>query len=116
MIQGQSPPGSSYNTEGKGLPFFQGKAEFGELYPTAVKWCTEPSKIAQRDDILISVRAPVGPTNLCPEQACIGRGLAALRPRNGIPPRYILYALRNNVALSLSKLRVRPLTPLAESS
>jgi type I restriction enzyme S subunit len=97
VILGQSPPGESYNTKGKGLPFFQGKAEFGDLYPAAVKWCTKPSKLAQKDDVLISVRAPVGPTNLCPSEACIGRGLAALRPRNGIPPRYVLYALRNNV-------------------
>ncbi|HAF15567.1 MAG TPA: hypothetical protein DCK99_18105 [Blastocatellia bacterium] len=97
VILGQSPPGESYNTEGKGLPFFQGKAEFGDLYPAPVKWCTKPSKVAQKDDVLISVRAPVGPTNLCPGDACIGRGLAALRPRNGIPPRYVLYALRNNV-------------------
>jgi type I restriction enzyme S subunit len=97
VIQGQSPPGTSYNTTGHGLPFFQGKAEFGDLYPEAAKWCTAPAKIALRDDVLISIRAPVGPTNLCPARACIGRGLAALRPRHGIPPRYILYALRNNV-------------------
>jgi type I restriction enzyme S subunit len=99
VILGQSPPGNTYNFDGKGLPFFQGKAEFGELYPHTVKWCSRPSKIAQKDDVLISVRAPVGPTNLCPEEACIGRGLAALRPRNGIPARYVLYALRSNVQL-----------------
>jgi type I restriction enzyme, S subunit len=97
IILGQSPPGESYNTKGEGLPFFQGKAEFQDLYPKAVKWCTQPSKIAEQDDVLISVRAPVGPTNLCPERACIGRGLAALRPHDGIPSRYVLYAIRSNV-------------------
>lgn len=97
IIMGQSPPGSTYNTEGKGLPFFQGKAEFGEMYPTVQKWCTAPTKIAEKDDVLISIRAPVGPTNLCQYKACIGRGLAAIRPVGGIPSKYILYSIREAV-------------------
>ena len=95
VIQGQSPPGETYNTDGAGLPFLQGKAEFGDTYPTAVKWCSAPTKIAEPDDILISIRAPVGPTNLCPSQSCIGRGLAAIRPQGDIQPKYVLYALRS---------------------
>lgn len=97
IILGQSPPSDTYNVEGKGLPFFQGKAEFGDFYPTPVKWCSKPKKIAEAEDVLISVRAPVGPTNLCPSQACIGRGLAAIRPREGTPSRYLLYAMRATV-------------------
>jgi type I restriction enzyme S subunit len=95
VIQGQSPPGNTYNTDGDGLPFFQGKAEFGEMYPTTRKWCTAPAKIAEPDDILISIRAPVGPTNLNPEISCIGRGLAAVRAMGDMPAKYILYWLRN---------------------
>src|SRR5690348_2974394 len=98
IIQGQSPPGETYNTEAKGLPFFQGKAEFGELYPVPAKWCSSPTKIAERDDILISIRAPVGPTNLCPARACIGRGLAAIRPFAGMHTKYVLYALRHSMS------------------
>jgi type I restriction enzyme S subunit len=79
LIMGQSPPGDTYNTTGNGWPFFQGKTEFGKVSPIAVKWCTEPKKIAQHGDILISVRAPVGPTNLANQECCIGRGLAAIR-------------------------------------
>ena len=94
VVQGQSPPGATYNAEGRGLPFLQGKAEFGAMYPKAVKWCSAPSKIAEADDVLISIRAPVGPTNLCQVQSCIGRGLAAIRPLEGIPYRYALYVLR----------------------
>ena len=92
---GQSPPSSTYNIEGDGLPFFQGKAEFGLFYPEAKKWCTKPSKIAQKDDVLISVRAPVGPTNLAPIECCIGRGLAAIKPLGDMPSKYLLYYLRN---------------------
>ena len=94
VVQGQSPPGGTYNADGMGLPFLQGKAEFGDTYPTAVKWCSVPNKIAEPDDVLISIRAPVGPTNLCPTQSCIGRGLAAIRPQGDIPAKYILYSLR----------------------
>lgn len=95
IVMGQSPPSGYYNTEGKGLPFFQGKAEFGELYPKVVKWCSVPGKVAHKDDVLISVRAPVGPTNLAPSECCIGRGLAAIRPKPGISQKYILYYLRS---------------------
>ena len=91
---GQSPPSSTYNTDGKGLPFYQGKLEFGKTYPTPRKWCTAPKKIAEKGDVFISVRAPVGPTNICPEKSCVGRGLAAIRGLCGIQPFFILYLMR----------------------
>ena len=91
---GQSPPSSAYNNAGRGLPFLQGKAEFGALRPTPVKWCTSPKKVAEADDVLVSVRAPVGPTNLSPTRCCIGRGLAALRPLGGLVNRFLLYQIR----------------------
>ena len=94
IILGQSPPSSTYNTDGKGLPFYQGKLEFGETYPTPRKWCTAPKKIAEKGDVFISVRAPVGPTNLCPEKSCVGRGLAAIRGLSDIEPFFILYLMR----------------------
>ena len=94
IILGQSPPSSTYNTDGKGLPFYQGKLEFGKTYPTLLKWCTAPKKIAEKGDIFISVRAPVGPTNVCPEKSCVGRGLAAIRGLSGIEPFFILYLMR----------------------
>lgn len=81
IIMGQSPAGDTYNSIGNGLPFFQGKTEFGEVYPTAVKWCSLPKKIANAGDILITVRAPVGSINIAKEDCCIGRGLAAIRAR-----------------------------------
>lgn len=96
MVQmGQSPPGETYNAGGIGLPFFQGKAEFGEEYPTRVKWCSQPSRIAEAGDILLSVRAPVGPTNFATERCCIGRGLAAIRSEpTKCNRRYIRYYLK----------------------
>ena len=95
IIMGQSPPSSTYNTQGRGLPFFQGKAEFGRYTPTAVKYCSLPQKIAEKDDVLISVRAPVGPTNLCMERSCIGRGLAAIRSNGTTLSKYVLYYIRS---------------------
>jgi type I restriction enzyme S subunit len=79
IIMGQSPSGETYNSDGVGLPFYQGKAEFGIYSPIPVKWCAAPLKIAEKGDILLSVRAPVGPTNIAPHRCCIGRGLSAIR-------------------------------------
>jgi len=92
IIMGQSPPSSCYNTDGIGLPFFQGKAEFTELHPIVEKWCDAPKKIAESNDILLSVRAPVGTTNIANEKCCIGRGLAAIRFENY---KYAFYFLRS---------------------
>jgi type I restriction enzyme S subunit len=81
IIMGQSPSSNTYNQEKRGIPFYQGKADFGEIYPTPRIWCDNPIRIAKPGDILISVRAPVGPVNICKEVSCIGRGLAAIRVR-----------------------------------
>ena len=77
---GQSPDSDSYNDNGEGVPFFQGNADFGERYPVTRKWCSAPTKMAAPEDILISVRAPIGAMNYAKEECCIGRGLAALTP------------------------------------
>ena len=91
---GQSPPGSSYNTDGRGLPFFQGKTEFSSTYAVARQYSTAGLKFATKDDVLLSLRAPVGPTNLAPDDCVIGRGLAAIRAHQGLSQRYLLWALR----------------------
>ena len=94
IIAGQSPPGSTYRTSPEGLPFFQGKADFGLLNPVVRVWCVEPNKIALPGDILISVHAPVGPTNIADVMCCIGRGLAAIRCGGNTDSDFILSALR----------------------
>lgn len=89
---GQSPSSSDVNEHGEGIVFFQGKAEFGKLYPTPKKYCTKPTKIASAGDILLSVRAPVGPTNLANQSTAIGRGLAAISTYHGLmESKYLLY-------------------------
>ncbi len=95
VISGQAPPGKSYNESAVGLPLFQGKTDFTDLYIGEPRlWTTEATKLAEHDDVLLSVRAPVGPTNLARERCAIGRGLAAVRGRPGVVQRYLLYALR----------------------
>ena len=80
---GQSPPGTTYNTKGKGMPFLQGKAEFRETSPKHIKYTTKPLKKAQKGSVLFSVRAPVGDVNIADMDYCIGRGLASLSLQNG---------------------------------
>jgi len=95
LIMGQSPPSSTYNNTGIGLPFLQGNAEFGEMYPTPVLSCSHPIKIAERNDILLSVRAPVGDVNIAPFKSCIGRGLAAIKPKsNKLDYLFLFYCLK----------------------
>ena len=96
---GQSPNSSSYNDYGDGMPFFQGNADFGERYPITRVWCNTPTKIAQAEDILISVRAPIGALNYAKEECCIGRGIAAITPdRNKVSQDFIYWALKGKKA------------------
>ena len=96
---GQSPDSNSYNKNGQGVPFFQGNADFGERYPVTRKWCSAPTKVAAPEDILISVRAPIGAMNYAKEVCCIGRGLAALTPNTAkVAPEYIFWLLKGKNA------------------
>ena len=92
LTMGQSPPGRTYNDNGKGTPFFQGSTDFGDRYPTNRRYCTEPMRLAQPEDTLVSVRAPVGAINRAWEECCIGRGVAALRHRSSSAP-YTYYGI-----------------------
>jgi type I restriction enzyme S subunit len=94
VIAGQSPESKNYNKEGIGLAFYQGKKDFGDVYvnPPNV-WTTEITKEAIKNDILMSVRAPVGPVNIATEHICIGRGLAAIRATERINQAYLFYYL-----------------------
>ena len=98
LNMGQSPDSKTYNTQGKGLPFYQGNADFGETHPITHVWCSAPVKVAEDGDILISVRAPIGAMNMAVERCCIGRGLAALTPiRNKCSKQFLYYALQSKV-------------------
>jgi len=76
---GQSPPGSSYNDRGDGLPLINGPTEFGPHHPIPAQWTNQPTKTCCPGDILICVRgATTGRMNWADQVYCIGRGLAAL--------------------------------------
>ena len=92
ITMGQSPNGNSYNENGVGEVFYQGRAEFGFRFPTRRLFTTEPKRIAQQGDILLSVRAPVGDLNVAYEQCCIGRGLGAIHSKNGNES-FLLYTM-----------------------
>ena len=79
IIMGSSPSGQSYNEEGDGIIFFQGKTDFGDFFPTPRIYCSMPKRFAEKNDVLFTVRAPVGSINIAKEKYCIGRGLASLR-------------------------------------
>jgi type I restriction enzyme S subunit len=83
LTMGQSPPGDTYNGKGEGLPFYQGRKDFGFRFPSRRQFCIAPQRIAECGDTMLSVRAPVGDSNLASERCCIGRGVAAVSSANG---------------------------------
>ena len=129
VIAGQSPEGKNYNDHGEGLPFYQGKKDFGGKYvgPPRV-WTTQVTKEARAGDILMSVRAPVGPINFAVEAACIGRGLAAIRAKTIVDRNFLFYGLLQKqpeisgnegaVFASINKKQIEnldfPLPPISE--
>ena len=94
LNMGQSPESVYYNIKKVGLPFYQGKKDFGILHPTPSLWCHKPKKIANKNDILLTVRAPVGSTNIANEKCCIGRGIAAISCKNNLIRDYIYITLK----------------------
>ncbi len=129
VIAGQSPAGKFYNDTGDGLPFYQGKKDFGSKHIQApTKWTTHVTKEAENGDVLMSVRAPVGPINFATEKICIGRGLAAIRANEHIDRDFLFYGLlyrqpeingnEGAVFASINKKQIEdipfPLPPLSE--
>ena len=94
ITMGQSPKGDTYNEDGTGTVFFQGRAEFGFRFPTRRLYTTDPKRMAQTNDALMSVRAPVGDMNVAYEECCIGRGLAAIHSKDGHQS-FVLYTMFN---------------------
>jgi type I restriction enzyme S subunit len=92
ITMGQSPDGSSYNEDGIGTVFYQGRAEFGSRFPTRRLFTTHPKRMAAKGDVLMSVRAPVGDLNVAYESCCLGRGLAGIQSNNGCQS-FILYTM-----------------------
>lgn len=99
---GQSPSSETYNTNNSGIPFFQGNADFGERSPIVRIYCSKPTKIAKKGDILFSVRAPIGAINIADCECCIGRGLSALTPKKSTTE-YLFFLLKakNKILQSL---------------
>lgn len=94
IIMGQSPPGSTYNEVGDGLPFYQGVVDFGNRSPSRRVYCSAPTRIAEAGDILFSVRAPIGRVNIAAERCSIGRGLAVIRPHDPRDRVFVEFVLR----------------------
>lgn len=92
ITMGQSPSGSSYNEDSIGEVFYQGRAEFGFRFPTRRLFTTEPKRMAEPGDVLLSVRAPVGDLNVAYEKCCIGRGLGAIHSKTGASS-FMLYTM-----------------------
>jgi len=92
ITMGQSPKGSSYNEDSVGTVFYQGRAEFSDRFPVRRLFTTEPKRMAEAGDVLLSVRAPVGDMNIANESCCIGRGLAAIHAKKAFSS-FVFYTM-----------------------
>ena len=100
LLMGQSPPGESYNNEGLGLPFYQGRTDFGIRFPERRIYCTIEKRVANPRETLVSVRAPVGDINQAIEKCVIGRGIAAVMHKSNSP--IYTYSLLSSLKSRLS--------------
>jgi len=91
IIMGQAPSSDSYNENGEGMTFYQGRTDFGMLFPKERLYTTAPSRLAKKGDVLFSVRAPVGDVNIASDNCCIGRGLAAINNKLGFDSNASIY-------------------------
>ena len=96
IVMGTSPDSQYYNTNCEGIPFYQGKTEFTDMYIGGAEvWCTKPIRVAEKNEILMSVRAPVGAINIAAEKCCIGRGLCSIKPKDNVTKLlFVFYALK----------------------
>jgi len=92
ITMGQSPKGDTYNETSEGTVFYQGRSEFGFRFPQRRLFTTDPKRMANENDVLISVRAPVGDLNIASEPCCIGRGLGAIHSKDGHPS-FVFYSV-----------------------
>lgn len=96
ITMGQSPKSEYYNQEGEGTPFLQGNSTFGDKYPKIEKYTTKETRISNKNEVLMSVRAPVGDININPfEKICVGRGLCSIQLHNN-QNEYLYYFLKAN--------------------
>jgi len=95
LTMGQSPPGDTYNETGEGVPFYQGRTDFGSRFPTERVYCTAPTRLAKKDNVLVSVRAPVGDINVALSDCAIGRGVAAVHHEHASFALYVLRSLQS---------------------
>ncbi|MFP8846130.1 restriction endonuclease subunit S [Shewanella baltica] len=100
ITMGQSPKGETYNEDGEGIAFFQGRRDFGFRYPDVRVYTTDPKRYAKAGDTLISVRAPVGDKNMADIDCCIGRGVAAIKHKSG--SRSFTYSFVSHIEKKLS--------------
>lgn len=126
VVMGQSPPGDTYNSDGLGLPFYQGRTDFSFRFPERRIYCTAPTRKAQHGDTLVSVRAPVGDINMAGEECCIGRGVAAVRHESGsssftyyamgtLQPKLMAFESEGTVFGAINKAQMEALEVLAPS-
>src|SRR5690625_4917108 len=101
VIMGSSTK-SEFYSDNEGTPFLQGTRTFGRMYPEIDTYTKKITRMANKNDILFSVRAPVGDINFAPADLCIGRGLSCIKPVS-IYKEFLYYLLIGNMRMYEAK-------------
>ena len=91
---GSAPKGETYVELDKGIPLIAGAADYGEVFPRPKKATTSPTKLCQKGDLIICVRATIGDLNWADKEYCLGRGVAGLRSKEELLPEYLFYFIK----------------------
>ncbi|HHJ0793014.1 TPA: restriction endonuclease subunit S [Streptococcus pyogenes] len=79
ITMGQSPSSQNYTTNPSDYILVQGNADIKNGYVFPRVWTTQITKQADKGDIILSVRAPVGDVGKTNYHVIIGRGVAAIK-------------------------------------
>ena len=105
LNMGVSPKGTSYNTDGIGVPLLNGAADFSSGIIEPKKFTTNPVRMCKKGDLLFCIRATIGNLTYSDKAYCIGRGVAALDPVSEVYKEYSYFTLEyglNNLILKAS--------------
>lgn len=89
ITMGQSPDGATYSDSPSKYILVQGNADLKDGWVFPRVWTTQKTKVCDKGDLIMSVRAPAGAMGKTAYNAVIGRGVAAIKGNEFIYQRLV---------------------------
>lgn len=78
---GASPKGEYTTEDSSYYPLVGGPADMGITFPKVSRYTRQPTKLSTKDEVILSVRATLGKTNISNAEYCLGRGVAGIKSK-----------------------------------